>query len=93
MEPANAVACGLVGQPRTTQRYPRKPKPDDGLRERVAQLAAERPRFGYRRLTALLRRDGVQVWHGRVHRVTKERKRHSNPSVVSGARVLKLEHE
>lgn len=28
-------ACGLVGQPRSTQRYHRKAKPDDGLRERV----------------------------------------------------------
>jgi putative transposase len=65
-------ACGLVGQPRSTQRYDRKAKPDDGLRERVAQLATERPRFGYRRLTALLRRNGVRVWHGRVHRITKE---------------------
>jgi putative transposase len=65
-------ACGLVGQPRSTQRYHRKGKPDDGLRERVAKLAAERPRFGYRRLTALLRRDGVRAWHGRVHRITKE---------------------
>jgi hypothetical protein len=54
-------ACGLVGQPRSTQRYQFKAKADDGLHERVARLAAERPRFGYRRLTALLRRDGVQV--------------------------------
>jgi putative transposase len=38
----------------------------------VARLAAERPRFGYRRLTALLRRKGVKGWHGRVHRITKE---------------------
>jgi putative transposase len=65
-------ACGLVGQPRSTQRYQLKPKADDGLRERVARLAAERPRLGYRRLTVLLRRDGMQVWHGRVHRITKE---------------------
>jgi putative transposase len=33
-------ACGLVGQPRSTQRYQLKPKPDDGLHERVARLAA-----------------------------------------------------
>jgi putative transposase len=65
-------ACGLVGQPRSTQRYAAKPEPDDGIRERVRQLASERPRFGYRRLTALLRREGRKVWHGRVHRITKE---------------------
>lgn len=65
-------ACGLVGQPRSTQRYRRKVKPDDGLREEVAKVAAERPRFGYRRITAVLRQRGVKVWHGRVHRITKE---------------------
>jgi len=67
-------ACGLVGQPRSTERHRRRPVKEDGLRERVRELAAERPRFGYRRLTALLRREGVAVWHGRVHRITKELK-------------------
>lgn len=65
-------ACGLIGQPRSTQRYERKGRADDGLREQVAKLAAERPRFGYRRLTVLLQRAGRKVWHGRVHRITKE---------------------
>ena len=65
-------ACGLIGQPRSTQRYQPQARPDDGLREQVAKLAAERPRFGYRRLTVLLQRAGRKVWHGRVHRITKE---------------------
>jgi putative transposase len=65
-------ACGLIDQPRSTQRYQRQARPDDGLREQVAKLAAERPRFGYRRLTVLLQRAGRKVWHGRVHRITKE---------------------
>lgn len=65
-------ACGLVGQPRSTQRRRAQPVEDDGLRDRVRELAAERPRFGYRRITALLRRQGIAVWHGRVHRITKE---------------------
>jgi putative transposase len=65
-------ACGLVAQPRSTQQYEAKPKPEDTLSQRIAELAAERPRFGYRRLTALLKREGVSVWHGRVHRITKQ---------------------
>src|SRR5437764_7320777 len=65
-------ACGLIGQPRSTEQYEAKPKPEDSLPKRIAELAAERPRFGYRRLTALLKREGVPVWHGRVHRITKE---------------------
>ncbi len=65
-------ACGLVGQSRSSQRYQAKPKPEDSLPKRIAELAAERPRFGYQRLTALLKREGIVVWHGRVHRITKE---------------------
>lgn len=65
-------AFGLVGQARSTQRYRAKAKPEDSLPKRIAELAAERPRFGYRRLTASLKREGVSVWHGRVHRITKE---------------------
>ena len=65
-------ACGLVGQSRSTQRHRVKPVVEDGLQQRVRELAAERPRFGYRRLTAMLQREGVSVWHGRVHRITKE---------------------
>jgi hypothetical protein len=65
-------ACGLAGQARSTQRYQAKAKPEDSLPKRITELAAERPRFGYRRLTALLKREGVSVWHGRVHRITKE---------------------
>lgn len=65
-------ACGLIDQPRSTQRYRAKTRTEDGVRRRIAELAAERPRFGYRRLTALLKREGVSVWHGRVYRIAKE---------------------
>ena len=41
--------------------------------ERLKQLAAERPRFGYRRLTTLLRREGMLVNPKKVYRLcTKE---------------------
>ena len=66
-------ACGLVGQPRSTERHRSKPAgEEESLCNKVRELAAEWPRFGYRRLTALLRRGGTPVWHGRVHRITKE---------------------
>ncbi len=39
------------------------------MRQRLRELAAERPRFGYRRLHALLRREGVAVNHKRVERL------------------------
>lgn len=46
---------------------------DDGpLRRRLEQLAAERRRFGYRRLHVLLRREGIVVNIKRVRRIYRE---------------------
>jgi putative transposase len=42
---------------------------DDDLKQRLQELAAERRRFGYRRLHVLLRRDGITANHKRVYRV------------------------
>src|SRR3989454_12452393 len=45
---------------------------DETLRTRLVELAREKPRFGYRRLHVLLRRNGERVNHKRVHRVYRE---------------------
>ena len=42
------------------------------LRERLKELAGQRRRFGYRRLHALLRREGWRVNHKAVHRIYVE---------------------
>jgi len=42
------------------------------LRERLKELASQRRRFGYRRLHALLRREGWRVNHKAVHRIYVE---------------------
>jgi len=42
------------------------------LRARIKQLAAERRRFGYRRIHTLLRREGVSVNVKRVHRLYRQ---------------------
>ena len=39
------------------------------MRARLVELAAERPRFGYRRLHVLLRREGFAVNHKKVQRI------------------------
>ena len=55
--------CGLMEVPRMTYRY--KSCRDDGeLRERLLELARERPRFGYRRLHILLQREAIKVNQG-----------------------------
>jgi putative transposase len=53
-------------------RYVSIPKDDVPLRTRLEELAAERRRFGYRRLAVLLRRDGWKVNIKRVLRVYRE---------------------
>ena len=59
-------ACGLIGMHRGSWRYQRKERNEAALRDRLRELAAERPRFGYRRLYIFLRRekaaDGTLRW-------------------------------
>ena len=66
-------ACRLVGLARSTNRYrARKGERDAALRTRLKELAAKRMRFGYRRLTAMLLREGMPVNHKRVYRLYRE---------------------
>lgn len=62
-------ACELASIARSTLRYRAKTEKDDELRQRLTQLAHEKPRYGYRRLAVLLRREGEIVNHKRVFRV------------------------
>ena len=49
----------MVGQPRSTQRYRKRPADDEEyLTARIIELASKYGRFGYRRVTALLRNEG-----------------------------------
>jgi putative transposase len=66
-------ACRLVGIGRSTLRYCAHQRTDESLlRLRLRELATVRPRFGYRRLHVLLRREGVIVNHKRVERLYRE---------------------
>lgn len=63
-------ACRLVGISRTVLHYePKLSEQNVVLGKRIRELAAERRRFGYRRIHALLRREGLQANHKRVHRL------------------------
>ncbi|MBB4312488.1 putative transcriptional regulator [Roseospira marina] len=62
-------ACRVLGVGRSSVRYRTRQPPDGPERERLRALAAERRRFGYRRLTVLLRREGVCINHKRVYRM------------------------
>ena len=65
-------ACQTLGLDRSTVRY-RSLRPDDGaVRLRIRALAAERRRFGYRRLHFLLSREGVAMNQKRFRRLYRE---------------------
>jgi putative transposase len=66
-------ACRLLKLARSTYRYkPRACGRNDALRQRLRELAEKRPRFGYRRLHALLNRESWHVNHKRIHRLYRE---------------------
>ena len=63
-------ACTLVRQWRTTQRYqPTQSNDEDRLTQSILALASQYGRFGYRRITALLKQAGWKVGKDRVQRI------------------------
>ena len=63
-------ACKVLGQPRSSQRFKGKPREDEGsLVKRMLELARSLPRFGYRRIGRLLRREGWRAGQSRVFRL------------------------
>jgi putative transposase len=65
-------ACSILAVDRKTIRYRSRRPADADLRTRLRDLAAERRRFGYRRLFILLRREGERSGLNRIHRLYKE---------------------
>jgi len=93
----------VLDQPRSTQRYQATPRSDEAaVCRRLRELVRRRPRFGYRRLTALLRREGWAVNAKRVHRLCRReglkvprklRKRRAIGVSGNACHVRKAEHK
>jgi putative transposase len=63
-------ACKVLRQTRATQRYvSHVGSEEEKLVNRIAELATQYGRYGYRRITALLRQEGWQVNHKHVERI------------------------
>lgn len=71
-ERSERQACRYTGFARSTQRYRSRRPSRDELRARLHTLATLRPRWGYRRLYRLLRREGEIVNRKLVQRVYRE---------------------
>jgi putative transposase len=65
-------ACRLIQADRKSVRYRARRAPDDALRVRLRELAGEQRRFGYRRLHALLRREGLLLNRKKTQRLYRE---------------------
>ena len=59
----------LLVMARASLQYRSRRDPQEVLRMRLRELEASRVRFGYRRLTVLLRREGWQVNAKRIYRL------------------------
>jgi putative transposase len=66
-------ACQVLEQVRTTQRLtPRVSDEEEQLASRIVDLATKYGRYGYRRITALLKQENWKVNHKRVERIWRK---------------------
>jgi len=81
----------LVQTAPSVLRYQTRRGGDGAIRERLKALAVERPRWGYRRLHILLRREGLLINRKKTHRLYREEKLHLRPKkrkrIASSTRV------
>ena len=67
------LACRVIGQLRTTQRYEKIIDPGRvRLRARIIELATQYGRYGYKTITSMLQMEGFIVGRDRVHTVWQE---------------------
>ena len=94
-------ACKVIGHARSSQRYRAKENEEEkNLIKRMQELSSEYPRFGYRRITAMLRNEGWRVNQKRIHRLwraeglklpQKRRKRRSLGSSINSSQRRRAE--
>jgi putative transposase len=65
-------ACEVTGAARSVVRYRHRRADDAALRLRLKELAAQRRRFGYRRLDQMLKREGTVVNLKKIRRLYSE---------------------
>lgn len=64
--------CDVLDLPRSTFYHTAAVAEEGALRAALLDLAGQYPTYGYRRLTALLKRAGWQVNHKRIQRIMAE---------------------
>lgn len=83
-------ACRLVSCPRATARYQSiKESDDELLRDRLRCIAQERPRFGWRRIKILLKRESIVLNHKRLRRIYREESLQVRPRKKRRVRLVR----
>ena len=86
--------CGILGVNRGSFYYQPKADPSEAvLRAEIEKLAGQYPRYGYRRITQLLLRQGYTVGTRRVARLMKEKNLLVSIKRVSGQTTKSLQGE
>jgi putative transposase len=95
-------ACKALDCARSRHRYwPQTSDEQHRLTKRVLELADQHPRYGYRRVTVILRREGWRVNKKRIHRIwraeglkvmIKQRKRRRLGTSENGSQRRRAEH-
>jgi putative transposase len=67
-----ALVCRVLSVARSSHYHQAQPVPDEDLRSAITQVCGEFPCYGYRRVSAELRRQGWTVNHKRAARLLKE---------------------
>jgi len=70
---STALACRALGLTRSAYyRSSRESVQSRRIRKELIELSLKHPRYGYRRITALLRRDGFEINPKKVARIRRE---------------------
>lgn len=82
-------ACKVLGQHRSTQRKKPQGRPDEeALTSDIIRLASRYGRYGYRRITAMLRSEGWTVNAKRVERIWRREAEGSPEATEEGAALV-----
>jgi len=105
LEVSQRRVCRAMKQWRSTQRYvERKTESDKPLVAAMLELARKHPRYGYRRIHAMLQDEGFRVSKGRIHRLwrlhglrvpkktTRRRRLGSSENSVIRKRAERIDH-
>lgn len=65
-------ACGLIGISRPLFGYRSRRLDDAEIKAKLVELAAQKRRYGYRRLHSLLLREGSRINCKRIYRIYRE---------------------